>query len=178
MTDGSLPSIEIIKAESGHLALPALVRLLQDAVDSGASVGFLAPLSDEDAYTYWNAVLDDVAKQTRILLVARDADSIVGSVQLVLATQPNGQHRAEVQKLFVLRNLRKRGIGRRLMQALEQVAREIERTLLVLDTRQGDTAEQLYRKLGYIEVGFIPAYARSSAGTLDPTVIFYKPLLE
>jgi hypothetical protein len=32
--------------------LPQLIVLLQDAVDSGASVGFLSPLSDVDAYHY------------------------------------------------------------------------------------------------------------------------------
>jgi len=164
--------------EQGRAVLPALVRLLQDAVDSGASVGFLAPLSDEDAYAYWNSVLDDVASGTCVLLVAREAGNIVGSVQLELATKPNAYHRAEVQKLFVFRHARKRGIGGQLMQAIEQVATEQQRTLLVLDTRQGDNAERLYRKLGYIEAGFIPAYALSSAGTADTTVIFYKILAE
>jgi hypothetical protein len=62
------------------------------------------------------------------------------------------------------------------MQAVEQVARSGGRTVLVLDTRQGDSAEQLYRTLGYCEVGVIPAYARGASGTLDSTVIFYKTL--
>jgi acetyltransferase len=176
MLDSLPPSIEMIQPENGHIVLPELIRLLQDAVASGASVGFLPPLSDEEARIYWNTVLDDVAKQTRVLLVARDSGNIVGAVQLELAMKPNARHRAEVQKLFVFRHQRQRGIGRRLMQALERVARERRRTLLVLDTRQGDAAEQLYRKLGYIEVGSIPSYARSATGTLDPTIIFYKSL--
>lgn len=178
MVDSVLPSIELITAADGHAALPALVRLLQDAVDSGASVGFLPPVSDEEARTYWSSVLDDLAEQTRVLLVARVADTIVGAVQLECATKPNALHRAEVQKLFVLRDHRQVGLGRRLMQALEPVARERGRTLLVLDTRQGDAAERLYRKLGYIEVGSIPSYARNATGTLDATVIFYKSLAE
>ncbi len=62
------------------------------------------------------------------------------------------------------------------MDVVEQIARERERTLLVLDTRQGDSAEQLYRTLGYCEVGVIPAYARNVNGKLDSTVIFYKTL--
>lgn len=35
--------------EQGDVVLPALIELLRDAVHSGASVGFLAPLSDEEA---------------------------------------------------------------------------------------------------------------------------------
>nr|WP_198925166.1 GNAT family N-acetyltransferase [Dictyobacter vulcani] len=117
-----------------------------------------------------------VAQGTCVLLVACDAGQIVGSVQLSLATKPNAKHRAEVQKLFVLSSQRRRGVGRALMHAVEQVARDGERTLLVLDTREGDSAERLYRTLGYCEVGIIPAYARSANGTLDSTIIFYKTL--
>jgi hypothetical protein len=50
------------------------------------------------------------------------------------------------------------------------------RTLLVLDTRSGDTASVLYRKCGYIEAGPIPAYALNAAGQLDATTYFYKQL--
>ncbi len=139
-------------------SLSQLIHLLQDAVTSGASVGFLPPLNAEDAQQYWRTVFQEVAQDTCVLLVARDSGRIVGSVQLALATKPNARHRAAVQKLFVLSSQRRRGIGRALMQGVEQVARSGERTLLVLDTRQGDSAEQLYRTLGYCEVGVIPAY--------------------
>jgi ribosomal protein S18 acetylase RimI-like enzyme len=176
MHDFVMPSIERVSSEEGSALLPYLIHLLQDAVASGASVGFLAPLSAEEAQNYWSTVFEEIAQDTCVLLVAREAGQIVGSVQLALAMKPNAQHRAEVQKLFVLSSQRRRGIGRALMQRVEQVARDAGRTLLVLDTRQGDSAEQLYRTLGYCEVGTIPAYARSVSGTLDGTVIFYKNL--
>jgi ribosomal protein S18 acetylase RimI-like enzyme len=176
MIDSLLPPIEIVRPEEEQTVLPELINLLQDTVASGASVGFLPPLSAEDAHQYWSAIFQEVARGTCVLLVARDAGRIVGSVQLALATKPNALHRAEVQKLFVLQSQRRRGTGRALMQAVEQTARECERTLLVLDTRQGDAAEQLYRKLGYREAGIIPAYARSATGTLDSTIFFYKAL--
>nr|WP_218032000.1 GNAT family N-acetyltransferase [Dictyobacter kobayashii] len=117
-----------------------------------------------------------MAAGTQVLLVARDDEQIVGSVQLALATRANGLHRAEIQKLFVLQSQRRRGIARTLMQAIEEIARARGRTLIVLDTREGDTAEQLYRKIGYIEAGRIPGYALSAAGTLDGTIYFYKIL--
>ena len=47
-----------------------LVELLQDAVDGGASVGFLAPLSDADARQYWTEVFSEVGQQSRIVLAA------------------------------------------------------------------------------------------------------------
>ena len=176
MNHPSSLSVERLTAEQGHDVLSELDTLLRDTVESGASVGFLPPLDEEESYAYWHGVLDKVAQQTRVLLVARYEGGIVGSVQLDLASQPNAAHRAEVQKLFVLQHERKQGIGTRLMQAVEGVARELGRRLLVLDTRQGDKAEQLYRKLGYTEVGVIPSYARSATGSLDATIIFYKLL--
>jgi acetyltransferase len=176
MVDPAHISIECVRAGDEARVLPGLVALLQDTVASGASVGFLPPLSEEEARGYWQAVFAGVADRSHVLLVASDAGEIVGSVQLELAMRPNGLHRAEVQKLFVHQSQRRRGIGQELMQAVEQVARERGRSLLVLDTRQGDNAERLYRRLAYQEVGVIPAYALSTTGTLDGTVFFYKNL--
>lgn len=176
MNDSASISIEMIRPEQETAVLPELIKLLQDTVASGASVGFLPPLSAENAQQYWSEVFREIAHGTHVLLAAREAGHIVGSVQLALATKPNATHRAEVQKLFVLQKQRRRGTGRALMQAIEQVARERGRTLLVLDTRQGDAAEQLYRKLDYREAGVIPAYARSATGMLDSTIFFYKLL--
>lgn len=176
MDDAFSISIESVLPGEGDAVLPALIELLQDAVHSGASVGFLPPLSEEEARSYWEAILDDIAKGARVLLVAREAGEIAGSVQLEPAVKPNACHRAEVQKLLVFQRHRRKGIGRRLIEAVEQAARERGRTLLVLDTVQGDTAERLYRKWGYSEVGTIPFYARNRSGTLEPTVVFYKLL--
>ncbi len=168
--------LETIIPEQGQVILSELVRLLQDVVASGASVGFLPLLSEEEAQTYWTSVLEDIAQSKRVLLIARDTTHVVGAVQLELATKPNAQHRAEVQKLFVLQHERKRGIGQLLMEAIESKARELGRTLLVLDTCLGDNAERLYRKLHYVEVGSIPSYAQNAAGMLEATIIFYKLL--
>ncbi len=176
MVDSAPIAIETVNAEDEARMLPGLVALLQDTVASGASVGFLPPLSEEEARDYWQAAFESVADGSRVLLVASDADEIVGSVQLELAMRPNGLHRAEVQKLFVHQSQRRRGIGQALMHAVEQAARERGRSLLVLDTRQSDNAERLYRRLAYQEVGIIPAYALSATGTLDGTVYFYKIL--
>jgi acetyltransferase len=167
MRDSLVPSIERISPAEKPIVLPHLIHLLQDTVADGASVGFLPPLSAENAQQYWSTVFADVAQGNCVLLGAREAGRIVGAVQLALATKANARHRAEVQKLFVLSSQRRRGTGRALMQAVEQVARSEGRTLLVLDTRQGGAAEQLYRTLGYHEVGVIPAYARSATGALD-----------
>jgi GNAT superfamily N-acetyltransferase len=109
--------------------------------------------------------------------MARDAGgNIAGTVQLDLEQRANGNHRAEVMKLMVLSAARRQGLGRTLMEAAESEARRLGRTTLVLDTRQGDPSETLYRAMGWEPAGAIPRYARSADGALHTTVFYYKLL--
>ncbi|MCC6904998.1 MAG: GNAT family N-acetyltransferase [Anaerolineae bacterium] len=168
--------IDELDSPAARAALPILIDLLQDAVSGGASVGFLPPLALEDARRYWEDVIGGLTSNSRVLLAARLDGRIVGTVQLALETRRNGDHRAEVQKLLVHSAARRRGIGRALMEAVEQAARAHRRSLLVLDTRLDDPSDALYRALGYTEAGRIPGYARSTDGSLHTTVFFYKML--
>ncbi len=156
--------------------LPKLASLLQNVVTNGASVGFLLPLSEEDALVYWQDVAKAIESSSRILLIAKADDELAGTVQLDLATRANGSHRAEVAKLMVHTSFRRQGVARLLMNAIEAEARSADRTTLVLDTREGDPSEALYAKLGYVRAGVIPEYARSTDGKLHSTVFMYKLL--
>jgi acetyltransferase len=158
--------------------LPSLKTLLIESVAGGASIGFYAPLADADADRYWRGVQMGVRQSERILVVAFDAaGALAGAGQLALETRyPNGRHRAEVQKLMVAPAARRQGIARVLMRALEQAARDAGRTLLLLDTREGDAAEQLYRSLGWMLAGPVPGYVLEADGTRHTTLIFYRTL--
>ena len=155
-----------------------LIELLRDSVAGGASVGYLAPLHLTIASEYWNGVASEVEQGAIIALAALDADNrLVGSVQLEPASKPNGLHRAEVNRLLVHSSQRRKGIATQLMHAIEDVAREHQRTLLVLDTLQGSGASFLYPRLGYQQGGVIPDFAATPDGVLHPTVYFYKMLV-
>lgn len=170
-------TIQQVSAAEATALLDDLVRLLQNVVDDGASIGFLPPLAQAEAESYWRKVIADLAAENgRVLLVARQDDAIVGSAQLMLESRRNGDHRGEVQKVMVHTQFRRRGIARQLMLALEAAAHAAKRTLLVLDTRQGDLTEHLYQSLGYIKAGVIPHYARNADGGLDATVLYYRVL--
>lgn len=169
-------NIQQLTPEDLILALPKLAVLLQDAVASGASIGFLLPLSDEDALAYWQEVAAALKGAHRILLIAQMDDEIVGTVQLDLAGRPNGSHRAEIAKLMVHTSSRGKGIAKALMNAIEHEAQLAGRTTLILDTREGDPSEHLYYKRGYSRAGTIPEYARSTDGSLHTTVFMYKLL--
>lgn len=151
-----------------------LTELLVEVVNDGASIGFLAPLEPGKAREYWLSVPGAGVR----LLQARRNGKLVGTVQLQLCMKENGSHRAEVAKLMVHRAVRRAGVAKSLMAALEKLAQDDDRKLLVLDTRARDPSNLLYQSLGYIGAGSIPAYARSSAGGYDATVFYYKFLDE
>lgn len=154
----------------------ALAGLLTDSVDGGASVGFLPPLDPRIAEEYWTGVADAIEHADRRLFAVWADGVLAGAVQLQRSATPNGRHRGEVMKLMVHRRYRGRGFGARLMTAVEEEARRQGLTLLVLDTRHGDLAEGLYRKLGWQEAGVVPRYARGADGALHATVFFYKEI--
>lgn len=97
-------------------------------------------------------------------------------MQLSLAGKSNAQHRAEVEKLMVHTRHRGKGISKQLLSQLEIEAKQQKRTLLVLDTRLGDIASDLYKRMGYTEAGRIPNFALSANGKLEPTIYFYKSI--
>jgi ribosomal protein S18 acetylase RimI-like enzyme len=153
-----------------------LIKLLRDSVEGGASVGFLSPLKRELAEAFWSDMLREVGSSRVMLVATTEEGDVAGSVQLALRQKENGRHRAEVQKLLVHSRFRNQGLGRRLMEEIEIEARQRGLTLLVLDTIEGELAEQLYLRLGYVRVGEIPQYASFPDGRLWATVIFYKEL--
>lgn len=152
-----------------------LCVLLQDAVEGGASVGFLSPLSTDKAMKYWRQVSESLFGNL-ILWVAETDGQIVGAIQLELSGKENGMHRAEIQKLFVLQKHRGNGLSSKLMSAAEQFAITQGRSLLVLDTQAGSKAESIYQHLGWTHVGQIPDYAASPSGDLQATAYYFKRL--
>jgi acetyltransferase len=154
----------------------SFVELLLDAVNSGASVGFLEPLPDDEAAAYWDGVFADIEVGSRLLLVVRDDQRILGSVQIAIPDKPNARHRAAVEKLLVHTSARRQGLGTLLLTAAENAAIQLGRTLLVLDTRAGDPAGRLYEKLGYVRIGVIPGYALAPTGRPQAAAFYYRDL--
>lgn len=174
MTDSL--TITRLTAEELPTAAPALAALLLDAVDDGASVGFTASLTADQAAAWWTTLAHDLADGRVALWAAHDGDRLIGTVQLRCETSPNGRHRAEIAKLLVHRAARGRGTARRLLTTAEEFARTGGRTLLMLDTQTGSAAEKLYRTAGWTPLGTVSDYAADPSGTLRPTTFFHKSL--
>lgn len=152
-----------------------LALVLIDCVEGGASVSFMHPLSLDRATAFWRRVAESVSRDDCALIVAEDANGVVGTVQIVLRQPENQPHRGDIAKLLVHRRARRSGVGEALMREAERVAHECGKTLLVLDTASGD-AERLYVSMGWQLVGVIPGYALWPNGGLCATSFYYRTL--
>lgn len=88
-------AVGLVTAEELHGAAEELAGLLVDTVDGGASLGFLAPLGQDEATAWWRALAPEVAAERLLLWTVRaQADGrLAGTVQLRPATTANGRHR-------------------------------------------------------------------------------------
>ena len=153
-----------------------LVDLLEEAIQDGASVGYLEPIDRRVLVDYWAAIARDVEQGKRFVLAVVADGGIAGSVQLAPCDKPNQPHRADVQKLLVRRDQRRQGIGATLMTTLERLALEQDRWLLTLDTRTDSDADRLYRSWGWQMLGRVPRYAMDPDGKLADCTFYWKAL--
>ena len=172
--DTSLRIRELSRLDAVQVA--ALSRLLAECIEGGASVGFLAPATPAKMEAFWRRVDATLERGARRLLVAEDSDGeLVGSVQLVDPSSENQPHRADVAKMLVRPSARRRGIGAALLRAVEALARNQGKTLLVLDTATPE-ADRLYRRHGWQLVGEVPEFALFPDGRACATRFYYKKL--
>lgn len=159
----------------------ALIDLLVDAVEGGASVNFIWPMTREKAATWWDRILADYTSINqpgdRLIFIAKINGRVDGTVQLIPASQENQPHRAEIGKMLVHRRARRRGLGTLLLRAAEEEARRRGYTLLILDTETNSAGEHLYASQGWIKFGEVPGYAlRTDGSQAAPASFFYKQL--
>lgn len=184
-TDGL--SYVLLDRDGAEKYRDSLITLLQSCVNDdppASSIGFLAPLRDTAADAYWTAVFDDLAAapSAPTLLVVPDANdpsssSVVATVQIARYAKETHAHKGEIRKLLVHPSHRRGGLGRRLMDAVERIAREdLGIGMLLLDTARDTPARQFYRRLGWTEWGMCPEYARFADGRMSDCSFFYKKL--
>jgi GNAT superfamily N-acetyltransferase len=151
-------------------------RLLHHCVEAGAPVGFVWPFTFAEARKYFEDLVPAVNAGKRIMMVAKDAGRIVGSMQLDLDVPPSQFHRAAGRKLLVHADVRHRGVGTALMIAMEDEARKAGRTLVDFVALAGGAPERLYVSIGYKIAGIIPDCDHLPDGTLCSAAVLYKHL--
>jgi ribosomal-protein-alanine N-acetyltransferase len=97
---------------------------------------------------------DEVDAENRSYFVAAGGDLVVGFAGVMVI-----EDEAHVTNLLVAEDVRRVGIGRRLMLALIEAAVDLGARHLTLEVRTGnDAARALYSRLGLAPVGVRPRY--------------------
>jgi ribosomal protein S18 acetylase RimI-like enzyme len=167
-------STRVVARGEDNVAGP-LARLHAEAQSSGMALGSLAASVDalENAY---RSIVRNLSDNERVLVVAECGTEIVGMAQFVRSSAENARHRAEVQRVAVAVGARGAGVGRQLMEAVENEARERGLTLLWLTTHANTEACAFYESIGYTQLGVMPNYSRRPDGHLAPGTFYYREL--
>ncbi|EIW79218.1 acyl-CoA N-acyltransferase [Coniophora puteana RWD-64-598 SS2] len=167
-----------------HL-LPSFVQIHIDCITHSHTVAsFLPPLDRDALTTYWTSKVDEVRAGKRDIILALapgtdgDGDDGVLAGYVMLADhRVQAAPTAGVEKLLVSLDFRRRGVARKLIVKLEEIAWSKGLTSLVLDTEEGSTAELIYLRFGYTAFGKIPNHAISPKdGSKKTLTYFYKHL--
>lgn len=138
-------------------ALTLSVLATQVFLDTYATGGISADLAREATSVYSTAVFEGrLADRNVEIILATAEDHLVGFVDIAFVTvcPVRDVTGFEVFRLYVQRPLLRQGMGRRLMQAAEQVARRHDQPAIWLTAWAGNTnALGFYKALGYDDVG-------------------------
>jgi len=122
--------------------------------------------------------LDVLEQGLGIQLLAAVDEVVVGTVSLIRSPHPMLAHRAQLDDLIVHGQYRRRGIARRLLEESRAYAESMAVEILEVSCRAGTVAEQVYRRLGFVEYGRLPR------GIIEPwgdrnvfdVVYLYQPI--
>ncbi len=89
-------------------------------------------------------------------IVAELDGEVVGTAILVRNPHVLRQHRAEVAGLVVKYELWGKGIARQLINECKKLAFQMNIEIMEVGCRGGEPAEQIYRRLGFIEYSRLP----------------------
>lgn len=149
------------------------IHLLRDAVESGGTIGFVLPAEDDKLDRYWTGVAREMEAGERELFAAFEDGKVVGSLQLAYEKAESVSHRADLQKLFVLRECRRRGIARTLLiEALHRMP-ALGILMFTITTRYDSPTEKLVTDLRFTRWGVLPHYGVTPEGVLHDASMFY-----
>jgi GNAT superfamily N-acetyltransferase len=147
--------------------------LLRDAIESGGTIGFVLPAEDDKLDRYWTGVAREMEAGERELFAAFEDNKVIGSLQLAYEKAESVSHRADLQKLFVLKDQRRRGIARSLLiEALHRMP-ALGLLMFTITTRTDSAAEQLVAALRFTRYGVMPHYGVTPDGVLHDASMYY-----
>ena len=113
-----------------------------------------------------------------VRFVAEVDGLVVGTVMLSRQTHPFYAHRAKVDDVVVCGYYQRRGIARRLIAECGTHAASMGVEILEVGVRGGTPAEEVYRRLGFIEYARLPQGIKEpwDGGGVFDEVLLYQPV--
>jgi GNAT superfamily N-acetyltransferase len=143
------------------------ITINAESIDTSGALAIVYAASDELQQRYGgegdnkHLNVDELRPPLGLFLVARHERNLVGGVGLRSISDPDS-HFAEVKRLWVRPDLRREGIGLRLMNEIESHARELGFTTLFLETGPAQPeALALYPSHGWTKIEQYPVGAFS-----------------
>lgn len=136
-----------------------LIDLWVRVVNSGGAVGFIPPVVPADVRPLAADTFARVtAGEDTLVALAHPGGPVVAWLVLARHPSPLRQHWRTLLRVQVDPARQGHGIGRRLIAAAEEVARDrLGLRALALEVRGGTGTERLYERCGYVVVGRRPA---------------------
>ena len=135
----------------------------------------ITPVSLKDEKKWLAGVLDGIKKKNKVQLFAESDGKIIGSVSVEKRTIERRRH-VGGYGICILQGFTGLGIGKRMTQAIEKEAKNLDIEMLELSVYgRNKIAQGMYRKMGYTPAGRIPCAIKVRKG-FDDEIIMYKVL--
>jgi len=138
--------------------LDSLLGFISELVDERVEIIRTTKPSRGEEAEWLGGRLAAIEKGNLVAIVAEVDGRLVANCEVERRTPqfPEGSH-VGVLGIAILRGARGVGLGTALMESLIQLAKQMNLRIVILDTFATNTvAQNLYRKVGFVEVGKIP----------------------
>jgi L-amino acid N-acyltransferase YncA len=137
-----------------------ILRVMNQVLRYETTIGFPGPLDAIEGERLIANLAEEVKARRTYVLVAEQADKIVGQLILTPHRLPNCRHLVELSRGIIDPSFRGAGLA---LSAFKEIARKCEEIggeVIYLDVRAGTVAAEMWKSFGFEAFGRLPDYAR------------------
>lgn len=154
-----------------------LIALYNDSLSSGTYIGYTEIISAQQSMSIIKGLNEKLDVNAIHLLLIKQGDSIVGSVQVTPSSMPNCRHSAELSKGIIASHCQGSGLMRQSFLQIALYCQEMGYEQVTLDVRYDSKPHLIWQKLGFKEFGVLTDYARVDGKKLRGAYM-YQPTHE
>lgn len=155
-----------------------IVELWVDVTNAGGAVGFVAPVTAAEVRPFAERTLAEITDGPDRLLVGYEGKRLVAVLIFADNRFHLKTHWGILKRVMVHPDTQGRGYGLDLMREAERRAPELGWRALHVTVRGGLGLERFYERLGYREVGRLPAALRVAPGDDRDEIFMWRDLDE